>query len=373
MKRILTPVTTRTVILFLSLLGTSFAALVCFVETSVSGQSAAVSPQAKTTDQIFKNIQVFKGLPASQLDPTMAFISGSLGVRCSFCHVSGAFDKDDRAQKQAARRMIKMVSELNKGNFGGDAAVTCFTCHRGKSRPEAIPFIGENLSAPRQPAAKENPLPTVDQILDRYVQALGGRETLTKITSRVVKGSRIGADGVLVPEEVFQKSPNRLLTITSYPNVVFRNGYNGTLAWGHSTQNGLLDLPPQLAVELRRESDFHRNLKLKEVYSKLTVTGREKINNADAYVIEAMPASGAAERLYFDSNTGLLIRRYIVSETFLGKLPLQIDFEDFRNVDGAKEPFLIHWSMPGRIWGRKLNEIKHNIDLSDSQFDPPKK
>src|SRR4029453_7660133 len=194
MKKMRTPVTIKIVILILSLLGSSAPAHFCFAETSVLGQTSspppAVSPQVKTTDQMFKNIQVFKGLPASQLDPTMAFISGSLGVRCNFCHVPNAFEKDDKPTKIAARRMIQMVFDLNKGSFNGESAVSCFTCHRGKSRPVSVPAIGENLWAPAPPKKEEPTSPTVDQVLDKYVQAIGGTAAWEKIKSRVTKGSR---------------------------------------------------------------------------------------------------------------------------------------------------------------------------------------
>jgi hypothetical protein len=328
------------------------------------------SQQIKTTEQVYKNIQIFKGLPASELEPTMAFISGALGVKCNYCHTN-PFDKDDKATKQTARRMMRMMFDLNKGNFGGETAVTCFTCHRGNPRPVGVPAMGQNLWDPSAPVPKQSPLPTVDQILDRYVQALGGASTLQKVTSRVVKGSRIGADGVLVPEEVFQKAPNKMLTVTSYPQVVFRTGFTGTGGWGHSSRDGVRELPAQVASDLKTEAEFYRELKIKQLYSTLTLVGKEAIGNAEAYVIEAIPSSGRVERLYFDVATGLLLRRYTLSETFLGKLPLQMDYEDYREVDGVKQPFLIHWSFPGRIWGRKITEIKQNVDLNDSQFDPP--
>src|SRR6185369_10405615 len=150
----------------------------------------------QTAAQKFKNIQIFKGLPATQLDPTMAFISGSLGVRCSYCHVSNAFEKDEKQTKLTARRMIQMVFDLNKGSFNNQGAVSCFTCHRGKPTPVSVPTMGQNLWAPSSPSPTPEALPSVNQILDRYVQAVGGSETLTKITSRTVKGSRIGADNV---------------------------------------------------------------------------------------------------------------------------------------------------------------------------------
>jgi photosynthetic reaction center cytochrome c subunit len=300
-----------------------------------------------------KNLQVFKDLPATQLDPTMAFISGALGVRCSYCHVANQFDKDDKPTKLAARRMIQMVFDINKGSFNGESAVSCYTCHRGKPVPVSVPAVGQNLWAPGPAAPAAETLPSVKQILERYVQALGGADALNKINTRIVKGSRIGADNVLVPEEVYQKAPDKLLTITSYPQVVFSNGFNGTVAWGHSSRDGATPLPDQLIAQIKRDAVFYKELKTDQIYSSLTLLGKTPVRDADAYVIEASkPADGPIEKLFFDVKTGLLVRRYTESSTPLGKLPLQTDYEDYRDVDGIKQPFLIHWSFPGRVWGR---------------------
>src|ERR1041385_5980327 len=324
--------------------------------------------QQQTAGQRFKNIQIFKNLPAAQLDPTMAFISGSLGVRCSYCHVN-QFDKDDKPTMLAARRMIQMVLSINKGNFNGENAVTCYTCHRGSPTPVSVPAVGQNLWAPGPPATVET-LPSVKQILERYVQALGGADAMTKITSRSVKGSRIGADGVLVPEEVYQKAPDKLLTVTSYPQVVFSNGYNGTAAWAHSSRDGATPLPDQLIAQIKRDAVFYKELKMEQLYPSLTVLGKTSVRDADAYIVEAKPADGPTEKLFFDVKTGLLVRRYTESDTPLGKLPLQTDYEDYRDVDGIKQPFLIHWSFPGRVWGRRIDEIKQNVPLDDAKFNP---
>ena len=328
------------------------------------------SAQAQTAEQKYKNIQIFKTLPATQLDPTMAFISGALGVRCNYCHASNGFDKDDKPAKLTARQMIKMVFDLNKGSFNGQEAVTCYTCHRGKPTPVSVPAIGQNLWAPSSPSPTPETPPAIKQILDRYVQAIGGADALMKITSRAVKGSRIGADGVLVPEEVYQRAPDKLLTITSYPNVVFSNGYNGTQGWAHSSRDGAMPLPDQLLAQMKRDAVFYKELKTQDLYSKLTVLGHASVRDADAYVVEATPVDGPVEKLFFDVRTGLLVRRYTESDTPLGKLPLQIDYEDYREVDGIKQPFLIHWSFPGRVWGRKIDEIKQNVPLDDAKFNP---
>lgn len=336
-----------------------------------SSQNRPAQP-TQTAEQKFKNIQIFKGMPAAQLDPTMAFISGSLGVKCNYCHVN-QFEKDDKPTKLTARRMIQMVFDLNKGSLAGQGAVSCYTCHRGKPLPVSVPVVGQNLWQPNPAGTnkQESPLPTVDQVLDRYVQALGGAQALEKITSRVAKGWRIGADGVLVPEEVYQKAPNKLLTITTYPNIAFSVAFNGTAGWGISSK-GEVEVPPdELLAQLKRESVFYQEIKTKELYTKLTITGKTTIGDSEAYVIEGTPLNGSPEKLYFDARTGLLVRRYLELATVLGKLPLQTDYEDYREVNGVTQPFLIHWSMPGRIWGRKIAEIRQNVPLDDAQFNPP--
>jgi len=329
------------------------------------------APQEKTAEQVYKNIQVLRGVPASQLDADMAFISGSLGVRCNYCHVN-PFEKDDKPTKQTARKMIRMVFDLNGGSFSGQGAVSCYTCHRGQPLPVSVPAVGQNLWQPSNQTAKQDaPLPGVDEILDRYVLAVGGRQAIERVTSRVLKGSRVGADGVLVPEEVYAKAPNKLLTVTSYPNQVFRIGFDGAHGWAGSNQGGR-DLGEEMLAQLRREAEFYKETRLKEMYSKMTVLGRATVGERAAYVVEAMPGDGGSpEKLFFDAQTGLLVRKYSLAKTALGQFPAQTDYEDYREVDGVKLPFTIRWAIPGRTWGRKVTEVRQNVPLDDAQFNPP--
>jgi len=264
-----------------------------------------------------------------------------------------------------------MVLDLNKGSFKRAKTGRCLTCHRGKPQPVSVRVVGQIPWQPNSASAKESPLPTVEQILERYVQALGGEQAFHNITSRVAKGSRIGADGVLVPEDVYQKAPNKMLTVTTYPDVAFSTGFNGIAGWGSSSKGGARELPGPVLAQLKNDSEFYKEIKTKELYRKLTLVGKSMIGDAEVYVIGATPLSGSPEKLFFDVRTGLLVRRYMESETVLGLFPLQTDYDDYRDVDGIKQPFLVHWSMPGRIWGRKIVEMKQNVAIDDAQFNTP--
>lgn len=341
-----------------------FASSAPAVETGHKGQE-------KTAEQAFRNIQTLKGVPASQLQQVMALFTGSLGVKCSYCHTN-TFDKDDKPAKQTARRMIAMVFELNKGNFGGRDVITCYTCHRGHSKPDNVLVLGANpWLAPQPPATTADPsMPTVDQILDQYVRAVGGRELLAKLTTRISRGSRIGADGILVPEEVHQKAPNKLLVVTTYPNIALSVRLNGQRGWA-GDKNKSDEISGEQLAELEYEAKFNKEISLKEMYPTMKPGGKATIERMEVYVIEASSRSGHLEKLYFDKQTGLLVRRYREAKTVLGPFPLQTDYEDYQAVDGVKLPLTIRWSMPGRVWGRRIAEVKHNVSIEDDQFEAP--
>src|SRR5690348_5433083 len=93
----------------------------------------------QTAEQVYKNIESFKGLPAEQVGPAMSVIAASLGVDCAFCHVQGKMEADDKPEKKTARQMIAMTKSINDANFGGRQQITCNSCHRGSTRPVAIP------------------------------------------------------------------------------------------------------------------------------------------------------------------------------------------------------------------------------------------
>jgi len=146
--------------------------------------NAAMQQNDKPVEQVQKNIQVLAGMPSSQLLPVMHFMRASLGVRCDYCHVAenGKYWIDDKPAKQTARRMLRMVFEINKENFGGQPVVTCNTCHRGSTKPVSVPAIGQgsftNTTASDDVATAPERLPTADQVFQRYVQAMGGKASV---------------------------------------------------------------------------------------------------------------------------------------------------------------------------------------------------
>src|ERR1700758_1879199 len=158
--------------------------------------NSSVHAQEKAAQPRFKNLQVLKDVPPDQLMPAMQFISASLGVECEFCHVRDAFDKDDKQSKQTARRMIQMMFALDADQFHGERAVTCYTCHRGSAKPVSIPmvdstapYVSEARSAANPAAERRTNLPSADDVIEKYILAIGGAAAIQNLSSRVESGT----------------------------------------------------------------------------------------------------------------------------------------------------------------------------------------
>ena len=214
---------------------------------------------------------------------------------------------------------------------------------------------------------------TVDSILNRYVQALGGREAFESVTSRVVKGSfelpDLGMAGTI---ESYAKAPDKLLVITSVPSLgATRYGYNGKEGWSEDAQLGLRSLGGAELAAVIRDADFYRYANLKRTYSALRLGGKQRINGREAYLIEGRTPEGSNDTLFFDAQTGLLIRSDIERAGPQGSLSVETYFENYRTVDGVNLPFTLRQSSTIFRILIRVREVRHNVSINDSRFDMP--
>lgn len=361
---------------------------------------AAAAPQEKTVEQAQKNIKVLTGMPQSQLIPVMNYMAASMGRRCNFCHVNnnGQWDyaADTKPEKNTAREMIKMVLDVNKIAFKGNVEVSCYTCHRGRNQPLSItplplPTQAGNPGGPRpggatppggttppagQPQASPSPrpaLPSGEDLLSKYVEAIGGQAAIDKIKSRVMKGNLSAANGMTGTYEINQTAPGNGYEAFVTPRGTMERAVNGSGGWEKNPQ-GVREFAGQELADLKLSMQLFRNLKLKEQYSRLRTGGREKIGDRDVYAVNATTTDNRRERLFFDAENGLLLRRVSYTQTMIGVIPEQTDFEDYREVDGLKLPFTVRVSSvdPGNpILTRTFTEIKLNVPVDDSKFKMP--
>lgn len=371
-------------------LGCAFFAWIT-IASAVAAQQAAPSPPSQTAEKRFKNIQVLTGIPVGELYNTMHFIRASLGVRCAFCHVvkGEQYERDDKKQKQTARRMIQMVLEINKNNFDGRTQVTCNTCHRGSSRPVSLVPIGQGVYPDTTgkfispPAAT---LPSPAQILDGYIQALGGEAKLRAVRSRSMRGEVLGIlvenpgtpkanainRGASTPIEVDVESENFSVHIQP-PAGDIRLFSDGTSAWAVTPQ-GRRTMSPAEAARIQDVYDPQAPLRWRELAPSMTVEGSERVGATDTYVLISHAADGRLQRWFFAKDSGLLLRRTTYTQILLGLDPEHLDFEDYRDVGGVLVPSTLNFSyIDDNHYGntRRFTEIRNNVKIDAARFNPP--
>jgi outer membrane lipoprotein-sorting protein len=364
----------------------------CLLATTwARGQAAKTGADQKpqTAEEAFKNIQVFRGVPVNEFLGTMGFFSAALSMNCTDCHVTesaGDWNRyaDDTPLKQKARRMVLMENLINRSDFGAARMVTCYTCHRGVQHPETTPSLLEQYGPPpTTDPDRVEPLPNApnssaaaEQILDKFLQAIGGAQQAAKLTSFTAKGTYAGFDTDFqkVPAEVSAKSPNQRAVINHLPG-----GDNASTFDGHEGWIAAADRPVAYIQLMGGDLDGARldaNLgfpaNLKQYLSKWRADfPPASIDDHAVQIVEGTAAGGTRIKLFFDKSTGLLVRQTRFVDTVVGFIPVAIDYSDYRAVSGVKMPF--KWTATW-VDGRsttELTSVQPNVAVAAAKFGKP--
>jgi photosynthetic reaction center cytochrome c subunit len=353
-------------------------------------QPRVAGDRSQMAENVFKNIQVLKGISVDEFLDTMGIMSAALSFDCAECHTGAGTDKVlwefDTPKKRIARRMALMMAAINRDNFAGRQVVTCWTCHRGRDVPPAMPSIdtvyGEAVLEPddiiARPFAGE---PSPDQILDKYIQALGGAQKLASVTTFVATGTSQGFRGFGGGGQVqiFAKAPDQRATYMKFPDNPERGAsirtYDGRSGWIVTPLAVVKDYA-LLGMELdgaRLDAQLSFPGQIKQALTRLRVGPPGVVEGRDVYVVQGTGSRGLVATLYFDKESGLLVRMVRFGNTPIGRAPSQVDFADYREVgtSGVKMPF--RWTF-GWLDGRdtfELKDVQLNVPIDSAVFGRP--
>lgn len=389
----------------------TFAAVLCAaVGLSAQGGAPQQAPPpppkpGQLAPDYFKNIKVLTKVPADQLRTQMEYFTASLGVQCNFCHVQGQFDSDENPHKDRARKMMRMVDRFND-NTSNDITLTCATCHHGRVPPERTPTLavpmtpaeaeaaaaaraargagpgggrgpggapgqggpGGRQGGGRGPAPEPKPTETADAVIAKYVQALGGQAALAQVKSRVLEGSQTTRDLQTQPIKVQEKVTGEYrIDVASTPNPSTRV-WTPAAAWATGFGPNPRDLEGIQAAQVARPTDFGLALNAKTVYSSFDVRRYETVDGKRTIVIDAKRGPIVTESLYFDTDTGLLLRRVVQTKTAYGNLAEQVDYSDYKEAGGIKIPFTVRYTTWNQVTTEKFVDAKVNAQIDDAVF-----
>ena len=358
---------------------------VWLLSVALVGGQAAPARNQMLSEEYFENVTVLTGLSVDEFMGTMGVFSAALGLSCENCHTASsdnwALYANETPFKETARRMVRMMAAINEEHFGGRQVVTCFTCHRGSTgRPLVTSSLNLLYGAPPPdeldvlvpPALPGGP--TVEQILDRYLEAVGGAQAATALTSFVARGtySGYGPEGAPRPVEIYARTPNQRMTVVREPGAGDNTTtFSGTAAW-HSAPfrpYGVLEIHGAELESARAEAELAFPANVKEVLAGMR-TSNDFLNGRIVLAVQGFKGA-AIVTLYFDEETGLLTRLVRSTPSPVGRLPIKIDYSDYRDVDGLMMPF--RWTttwLDGRS-NFELSEIEPNVAIDDAVFARP--
>ena len=359
------------------------AVLVCLLGVVSVRAQGGPGDGPQTTDTLFKNILVLKGMRIDTFFDAMGMFAASMGDDCTYCHSKKAvLDRnafaDATPRIQRARQMIVMMQALNKQYFGGAPKVTCFTCHRGAYTPANSPRFSLQYGSPDDDPNVMDFIPdtrtSADQILDKYLQAIGGPGALAKLTSFTAKGTYSGFDtgDKEIPVEIFAKAPNQRSWIIHLLDGPSYRVYDGTNGWWAGP-----DAPAPIEVltsgnldRARLEALVAFPSTIKQSFTSWKV-GRTAIGDMDVTIVQGTKEGLLPVNFYFDNATGLLVRIVRWNETPVGPVPTQLEYTDYRDVAGVKMPY--SWVMTQTYMQAtiKLTALQPNVAVDAARFARP--
>ncbi len=343
-------------------------------------------------EQAFKNVQVLRGIPVKEFMETMGFFAASLSLNCTDCHggdsaSSWANYANETPLKQMARKMVVMVNAINSTNFGGTRSVTCYTCHRGNQKPKVVPSLQAQYAEPEEEDPDQvEPIPggkvTVQpsQLLDRYLQALGGSAALSKLTSFVGKGTYEGFDSdfAKVPVDVYAKAPNMRTTVVHMSAGDATTVFDGKQGWSAAPPELVpVTLLPLLGADLegaRLDGELAFPVNIKNIltdwrggYAPVTLDGKP------ADVIDGKMPGGTRIKLFFDKATGLLVRQARFTDTMVGTVTTHVTYSDYRTLPGVGVKVPFKWQVTW-VDGQstiELTSVQPNVAIDAAKFAKP--
>jgi len=344
---------------------------------------AGQAPRPQMSEEVFKNVQILKGIPVDEFMDTMGMFAAALSLNCVDCHTSesvGSWDKfaDETPIKRTARRMMLMVNNINKDQFGGTRVLTCYTCHRGDLRPKAVPNLAaqyaEHVEDANEVVINRIPGgPTVDQVFAKYIQALGGAQRLASVTSFTGKGTFIGfeTEQTKVPVDVYAKAPAQRATVVHTRIGDSTRVFDGRASWIAAPDRpvALLPLTGGNLEGAKLDAMLSFPAQLKQAFSQWQVSATE-IDNHEVQVLQGTNPRQPPVNFYFD-QAGLLVRTLRLVDTAVGRVPTQTDYSDYREVSGVKLPFrwVVTWTNGQAT--TELSELQVNVPVDAAKLARP--
>jgi hypothetical protein len=245
--------------------------------------------------------------------------------------------------------------------------------HMRKAVVTALLILGIAAFGLAQDTKPAEGAPSIDDIVQKSLDACGGKAALEKITSRSYKGTfdlpAMNASGTW---ERFEKAPNKIYQATEIAGFgTMIEACDGEAAWSQNPMAGFTEKSGASLADAKLDATFNREIKFKELFSKISVLKKDKVGDREAWVVEAVPAQGTPVKFYFDAENWLVLRMDASREGPQGPVNVSTYLEDYKEVDGVKMAHSMRMEFGEFGITMKILEVKSNVEIDDAKFAKP--
>ncbi len=350
----------------------------------------AATARGLTAGEFFKNVttSTLKGLTPSDFLGAMGVMTAAVGYDCSNCHPGAGTDKfdwvtDSNPKKVTARKMVEMVAAINRQNFSGAQMVTCWTCHHGLDLPTTSIALDKLYGEPNDERRDIIPtgegVPPAAQILDEYIQAMGGAQKLAGLKSFLATGRSVGYSGLGGSGlfEIYAQAPDRRGMWISFPDHPDRGisawTYDGKAAWISQPRAllGTWELTGSDLAGAKLDAIASFPGQIKTGFPNWRVGQPDTLQDREVYVVQGSGPGGLLGTFYFDKQTHLLVRYVRQTPSPVGRISIQQDFDDYRDVNGIKFPFKYSFLWLDGRFTAIINDVQVNVPVDAAKFTKP--
>jgi len=251
------------------------------------------------------------------------------------------------------------------------AAFLVLTCLASSLQLSCVRRNPPNASASASPTPNEEEV--VNKILDRFVEAAGGKEAIDGVKSYRMKGHfEMRALDLRGKMEVWAKDPQKSLTIIEFPGLILRKGYDGETHWAQTPFGSVTMTGPQEMSEVENDSEVYNASRIRNLYYRMKLERKARLSGRDVYIVEGQPTKGPAEKLFFDVENGLLVRWDMARRQVDRTVFVKVHLNDYRDIDGVKIPFNVRMAFESFDFSIIVDEMQHNLEINDAIFRRPR-
>jgi outer membrane lipoprotein-sorting protein len=240
------------------------------------------------------------------------------------------------------------------------------TCLLALGAPAALP-AQEVINV-----ATKAELPSGESILDKYIEATGGKEAYKNLKSLVIKGSlEIQGMGIKMDLTIYKAEPNLLLQEMTIPEMgKMQDGVDGKIAWSNNAMQGP-SIKEGKEAEMAMLNAQFREDEWREKYTKAETLGTETVEGEECYKVLVTTKAGMPMTCYYSKNTGFLVRQDSKIESPMGELQIEAITKNYKKVGGIMMPHQAINRAMGQSMTMTFTDVKFNVDIPKTIFEPP--